>query len=77
MKWHMQAEKKIARLVMETELQNKYQQKHKLRKDIRSINILLSISLSVIVYNALLHQTIIAVKSRIKVIKWRHGGKSS
>ena len=69
MKWHMQAEKKIARLVMETELQNKYRQKPKLRKDIRSINILLSTSLSVIVYNALLHQTIIAVKSRIKVIK--------
>ena len=77
MKWHMQAERKIARLVMETELQNKYRQKHKLRKDIRSINILLSTSLSVIVYNALLHQIIIAVKSRIKVIKLRHGRKSS
>ena len=77
MKWNMQAEKKIARLVMETDLQNKYRQKHKLRKDIRSINILLSTSLSVIVYNALLHQIIIAVKSRIKVIKLRHGRKSS
>ena len=77
MKWHMQAEKKIARLVMETELQNKYRQKHKLRKDIRSIDILLSTSLSVIAYNALLHQIIIAVKSRIKVIKLRHGRKSS
>ena len=77
MKWNMQAEKKIARLVMETDLQNKYRQKHKLRKDIRSINILLSTSLSVIVYNALLHQIIIAAKSRIKVIKLRHGRKSS
>ena len=77
MKWHMQAERKIARLVMETELQNKYRQKHKLRKDIRSIDILLSTSLSVIAYNALLHQIIIAVKSRIKVIKLRHGRKSS
>ena len=77
MKWHMQAEKKIARLVMETELQNKYRQKHKSRKEIRSINILLSTSLSVIVYNALLHQIIIAAKSRIKVIKLRRGRKSS
>ena len=64
--------KKTARLVMETELQNKYREKRKLRKDIRSINILLSTSLSVVVHNAFLHQINIAVKSRIKVIKLRH-----
>ena len=57
--------RKIARLVMETELQNKHREKRKLRKDIRSINMLLSTSLSVIVYNALLHQINIAVKYRI------------
>ena len=67
--------RKIARLVMETELQNKHREKRKLRKNIRSINVLLSTSLSVIVYNALLHQINIAVKSRIKVIKLRHGKK--
>ena len=67
--------KKTARLVMETELQNKYREKRKLRKDIRSINILLSTSLSVVVHNAFLHQINIAVKSRIKVIKLRQGKK--
>ena len=67
--------RKIARLVMKTELQNKHREKRKLRKNIRSINVLLSTSLSVIVYNALLHQINIAVKSRIKVIKFRHGKK--
>ena len=60
---------RIARLVMETELQNEDRQKRNLWKDIRSINVFLSTSLSVIVYNALLHQANIAVKSRIKVIK--------
>ena len=64
---------KIARLVMETGQQNKHEKKRKLRKNIRSIKVLLSTSLSVIVYNALLHQINIAVKSRIKVIKLRHG----
>ena len=60
---------RIARLVMETELQNEDRQKRNLWKDIRSINVFLSTSLSVIVYNALLHQANIAVKSRIKIIK--------
>ena len=67
--------RKIARLVMETVLQNKHREKRKLRKDIRSINMLLSTSLLMIVYNVLLHQINIAVKSRIKVIKLRHGRK--
>ena len=54
---------------METELQNEDRQKRNLWKDIRSINVFLSTSLSVIVYNALLHQANIAVKTRIKIIK--------
>ena len=37
--------RKIAHLVMETELQNKHREKRKLRKDIRSINVLLSTSI--------------------------------
>ena len=53
--------RKVARLVMETELQNKYREKRNLQKDIRSINIFLSRSLLVIIYNGLLHQ--VAVKS--------------
>ena len=44
--------KKSACLVMETELQNKHWEKLKLRKDIWSINVLLSTFLSVMVYNA-------------------------
>ena len=63
--------RKIARLVTETELQSKHWEKRKFC----FINVLLSTSLSVIVYNALLHQIHIAVKSRIKVIKLRHGKK--
>ena len=53
--------------MMETELQNKHRQKRKLRKDILSINVLLSTPLSVIVYNALLDQINIAVKSQFKL----------
>ena len=61
--------------MMETKLQNKHRKKRKLRKSIRSINVLLSISLSVIVCKALIHQINVAVKSQIKVIKLRHGKK--
>ena len=61
--------------MIETKLQNKHQEKRKLRKNIRTINVSLSTYLLFIVYNALLHQINIAVKSRIKVIKLRHGKK--
>ena len=61
---------------MGTELKNKRREKRKLRKNIRSINISLSTSLLVIVYNALLHQVNTAVKNqKIKVINLRHGKK--
>ena len=62
MKWHVHAKKKIAPLVMETELQNKHQEKRKI-KAIQSVNVLLSTSLSMIVCKVLLHQINIAVKS--------------
>ena len=68
--------RKVSRLVMQTELQNKHREKRKLRKDNQRIKFLLSTSLSVIAYNALLHQRNIAVKSQIKVIKLRHEQKS-
>ena len=61
--------RRILRLVMQTELQNKHQEKRKFRKDIGSINVLLSTSSSLIVCNALFHRINLAVKSRIKVIK--------
>ena len=61
---------------MGTELKNKRREKRKFRKNIRSINISLSTSLLVIVYNALLHQVNTAVKNqKIKVINLRHGKK--
>ena len=49
--YKMNRKKKNARLVTETELQNKHREKRKLRKDIRRINVLLSTSLLVIVYS--------------------------
>ena len=62
---------------METELQNKNREKRKLQKDTRRINILLYTSLLMAVYNVLLQQINIAVKSQIKVIKLPHGKKIS
>ena len=61
---------------MEAELHNKHRQKCTLGKNFRSINALFSTSLSVIVYNILLHPINIAVKGRIKARKVRHGFKS-
>ena len=61
--------RRIVRLVMQTELQNKHREKRKFRKDIGSINVLLSTSSSLIVCNALFHRINLAVKSGIKVIK--------
>ena len=58
---------------MEAELHNKHRQKCMLGKNFRSINALFSTSLSVIVYNILLHPINIAVKGRIKARKVRHG----
>ena len=68
--------RKIACLVIETELQNKHGEKRKLQKDIQSIHVLLSTSSLSILYKALLHQINKAVKSPIKVIKLRHGKKN-
>ena len=67
--------RKIACLVMEAELEKKHREKCKLRKDIRSTNVLQSSSLLAIVYSTLLHQINTAFKSSIKVIKLRHWNK--
>ena len=55
---------KITHLGMETELQNKHQEKRKLQKNIRIINGSCT-CLWVKVYNAFLHQMNTAVKGRI------------
>ena len=67
--------KKIARLILETELQNKQFEKQKLNKDFREININLKSSLNVFLYNAVIHQVNIAIKSMIKSISRRHQKK--
>ena len=66
---------KIARAVMETEIQNKHIQKRKIKKAIRDTKIKLKSSLTLIIYNTLLHQINIAVKSKVKAITSRHTKK--
>ena len=64
-----------ARIVMESEMENKHHGKKKLKKDIVLISNQLKIGLVVLLYNALLHQVNIAVRSRCKVISIRHQKK--
>ena len=54
--------KRIARIVMESEMQAKHREKKTLQKDIRPLNILKT-SLNLIIYNTLIHQINIAIKS--------------
>ena len=56
---------KIARAVMETEMQNKHDQKRKIKKQIRDIKFQLQSSLTLILYNTLLHRINAAVKSTV------------
>ena len=62
-------------MVMESEMENKHHEKKKLKKDIVLISKQLKIGLSVLLYNALLHQVNIAVRSCYKVISTRHQKK--
>ena len=57
---------------METELQSKHNEKKKIKNELRSVNITLKSSLSVIFYNCLIHQINIASKSKLKAITKRH-----
>ena len=61
--------KKIAKLVMEAELQNKHVERKKTKTGLRSI------SLGLILFNAIIKKTNVAVKSRIKTITYRHEKK--
>ena len=63
---------KIARLIMETELQSKHIQKKKIKNELRSVNITLKSQLSVIFYNCLIHQINITSKTKLKAIAKRH-----
>ena len=67
--------KKIAKLVMDTELADKHRKMTKLRKQIRDVIIEPKCSLSLVLFHAVIHQAGIAVKSKIKCIKSRHEKK--
>ena len=58
--------KKIANIVMETEIQNKHLERQKLRKYIFKTTVKLRSSISFILYSALLYQINIAVKSKVR-----------
>ena len=66
---------KISKLIMQTELENKHHEKRKLRKEISSTGMKLKSTLGLILFNALLHQLNIAIKSRQKSVIYRHQKK--
>ena len=68
---------KIACAIMETEMQNKHDQKRKIKKQIQDFKFQLKSSLTLILYNTLLHRINVAVKSRVKAIMTGHFDKLS
>ena len=66
---------KISKLIMQTELDNKHHEKRKLRKEIRSTGMKLKSTLGLILFNSLLHQLNIAIKSRQKSVIYSHQKK--
>ena len=66
---------KISKLIMQTEFGNKHHEKRTLRKEIRPTEIKLKSTLGFILFNALLQQFNIAIKSRQKSIICRHQKK--
>ena len=68
---------KIVCAVMETEMQNKHDQKRKIKKQIQDFKFQLKSSLTLILYNTLLHRINVAVKSRVKAIMTGHFDKLS
>ena len=63
--------KKIVKLVMEVELQNKHIEHKKTKKELRSISINFRTTLGLILYNAIIKKTHITRKSRIENIDMR------
>ena len=66
---------KIATLIMETEVQNKYLEKRKLKKELKQIRNILKRNLNLVILNAVFHQLSIALKSKFKAILNRHQKK--
>ena len=66
---------RIARIIIEYELQYKHRQKKKLRNKIKSLSIQLKLLLSTVLYSVLLHKINIATKSRSIAIVINTKGK--
>ena len=67
---------RIARIVMETELQNKHQEKRvSWKKKLKTLEYNLKIHFGLILYNALIHQINKAIESRSIAILSRHKKK--
>ena len=60
---------------MESEMVNKHHEKKKLKKEILAISNQLKGVLGLFLYNALVHEIELAVKSRFKSISFRHQKK--
>ena len=71
--------RRITRTVMESELQSKHREKKKLKNlqltIVAILNNQLKSSLNILLYNTLIHQVNIAIKSRFKSIRLRHNKK--
>ena len=61
--------------IMESEMENKHDEKKKLKKEIVAISNQLKGVLGLILYNALVHKIELTVKSRFKSISFRHQKK--
>ena len=67
--------KRIARIVMETEIQNKHREKKSFKKEIRQKCILFKSTLGIVVFNALLHHLNNVIKRKHTAILLRHHRK--
>ena len=67
--------RKLARKIMESELQHKYIEKRKIKKKILETTLKLRNNVSLIIYRTVLHQINTAIKSRTKSILTRHDKK--
>ena len=67
--------KKVAKLLMDTELQDKHYQIRKIRNEIRSIAISLKSSLGLILFKAVIYQVEVVRRSKLVAIRKRHEKK--
>ena len=66
---------KIARLVMERELQAKHQTKKKIKREIKRLTFELKNTVNTIIFTAVIYKLNITTKSRSKALKKRHDQK--